>query len=74
MKKGIVYFQKASATVVGGLLLVGNASAVGVDLSTLTGAVDVSTVSTAILAVAAILMGPRIVKYAVTTVMKFFPK
>lgn len=48
--------------------------AVGPDLSSLTGAVDLSTVGTGILAVAALLMAPRVIKYAAQSIMKMFPK
>lgn len=67
-------YQKIVIGATGLALATGNAMAVGVDLSALTAAVDLSTVGTAILAVGAILMLPRITKYAVTTVLKFFPK
>lgn len=50
------------------------AFAVGPDLSSLTGAVDLSTVGIGILAVAALLMGPRVIKYAAQSIMKMFPK
>jgi len=54
----------------------GQAFAVAVppDLSTLTGAIDLSTVVTAIIAVAVLLMAPQITKYAISAVRRMFPK
>lgn len=50
------------------------AFAAGPDLTTLTGAVDLTTVGAGILAVAALMMAPRVIKYAAQSIMKMFPK
>jgi len=67
-------FALKVASGAGGLVVAGSAFAVGPDLSTLTGAVDVGTVVTAILAVAVILLMPQITKYAVSSIRRMFPK
>lgn len=51
-----------------------HAVAVPPDLSTLTGAIDLSTVVTALLAVAVLLMSPQITKYAISAIRRMFPK
>lgn len=48
--------------VLAGVIGAGGANAAGVDFSSLTGAVDFSTVGTAILAIAALLVVPAVVK------------
>lgn len=48
--------------------------AVGVDLTALTAAVDLSTVIPAMILVGSLLMAPAIAKYAIRAVQKFFPK
>lgn len=64
-----------AASGIAGLGLVSSgAQAAGVDLSTLTAAVDVSTVVPAILAVAAILIGVGVAIYAVRKVRGMLPK
>lgn len=69
-------FKKILAVVAGALGLSFNAFAVAVppDLSTLTGAIDLSTVAAAITAVAVIKFLPQITKYAVNAVSRMFPK
>lgn len=42
------------------------------DLSSLTGAVDVATVTTAIIAMGVIKMGPNVARYAVNKIVSFF--
>jgi len=48
--------------------------AAGVDLSSLTGAIDLSTVVTGIVAVGALLMAPQIAKYAVSAIRRMLPR
>lgn len=50
------------------------AVAVPPDLSALTGAVDLSTVAAAIVAIAVLKFLPQITKYAVLAVQRMFPK
>ena len=50
------------------------AFATGVDLTSLTAAVDLSTVIPAILAVGALLMAPAVAKYAVSSIRRMFPR
>lgn len=42
------------------------------DLSALTGAVDVAVVTTAIIAMGVIKMGPNVARYAVNKIVSFF--
>lgn len=72
MNKRFCFHRVAIPAVLGGVIA--PAFAVGPDLSSLTGAVDLSTVGTGILAVAALLMAPRVIKYAAQSIMKMFPK
>lgn len=50
------------------------AFAVGVDLTSLTAAVDLSTVIPAVVAVGALLMAPAVAKYAVASIRRMFPR
>lgn len=50
------------------------ANAVPVDLTALTSAIDLSTVTAGILAVAVIMFAPQIAKYAQATIRRMFPK
>lgn len=50
------------------------AFAAGVDLTSLTAAVDLSTVIPAVVAVGALLMAPAVAKYAVSSIRRMFPK
>ncbi|PTT89364.1 hypothetical protein DBR42_07940 [Pelomonas sp. HMWF004] len=65
-------FKKQSrrrAVIVATLAAAGAANAAGPDLSTITGAIDMSTVGSAILAVGAILVVPSVVKRGVKIVL-----
>jgi len=59
---------------VGALSFPGFVFAAPPDLSTLTAAVDLTTVGAAILAIGALLMAPQIIKYAVSAVRRMFPR
>lgn len=68
-------FKQARKYGVGAVIASGatGAFAAGVDLTSLTSAVDLSTVVPAIIAVGAILMAPKVAKYAVNVVQRMFP-
>lgn len=75
-RKSVEFVQNklGDITVASGTTLVaGQSFAAGVDLTSLTSAVDLSTVIPALLAVGAILMGPRIAKFAISSVQRMFP-
>ncbi len=57
-----------------GLLASGGVFAAPVDLSTLTAAVDLTTVISGVVAVGALLMAPSVAKYAVGSIRRMFPK
>lgn len=59
------------AFALGSLVVGAPAFAAGTDFSTLTGAVDFSTVGTAILAVAALMMVPKVVGWGARKVLGF---
>ena len=54
------------------LLSSGAASATGVDYSSITAAVDVSTVATAIVAMGALMVAPNVARWAVRKLAGFF--
>lgn len=64
----------ALSGLIGASLIPTSAFAAGVDLSTITGAVDFSTVATAILAVGALLVVVSLTIYGVRKLLKFLPK
>ena len=47
-------------------------NAAGPDFSTLTSSIDLSTISTAILAIAALLIGPSAVRWGAKMIIRFF--
>lgn len=59
------------AAIGGALVSAGSAFAAGPDFSTLTGAVDFSTVGTAMLAIAALMMAPKVIGWGARKVMGF---
>jgi hypothetical protein len=63
---------QSSVIAVGALALAGTADATGLDMSGVTGAVDVSTVITAISALAVIKVGPGFAKWAYNKVIDWF--
>lgn len=63
--------SKFSLLIVGLLLAASQAQAAAPDFSTLTGAVDLSTVGTAILAVAALMVAPKVIAWGARRVMGF---
>jgi hypothetical protein len=50
----------------------GAANAVGPDFSTLTTAVDVTSIGVGVLALGAIMMGPKVIVYGVRKILAFF--
>ncbi|MRR17870.1 MAG: hypothetical protein EG826_15590 [Deltaproteobacteria bacterium] len=73
MKNAIVWYRK-SVVAGGAAAAAGSTFAAGVDLSPLTGAVDLSTVIAGVVAVGALLLSPQIAKYAVSSIRRMFPR
>ena len=63
-----------SKTSIALLLMLASAvsNAAGPDFSTLTSSIDLSTISTAILAIAALLIGPSAVRWGAKMIIRFF--
>lgn len=66
--------KMAIALGLGGSSVLSHALAVPPDLSGLTGAIDLTTVVAAIVAVAVFKFAPQITKYAVAAISRMFPK
>lgn len=64
--------MRKSVLVVALLVLAGQASAAGLDFTSITSAVDVSTVAAAIVAMGALKVGPNVAKWAANKLASFF--